>query len=186
MKRKNWRWWLLTIHRDGGYFCAGLIIVYCLSGIALNHRHDWDPSFVIERKTIPVSLPAERDTIDKTWVENLLRSAGIHDIYRTHDFPSRNKMKIFLGEGTVLVDAVDGVGHYETLRRRPLFYQVNLLHLNPHRAWTFFSDAFSLALIVIVLSGMFLARGRFGFRWRGAVLTFLGCLPPLGFLIALA
>jgi uncharacterized protein len=29
------------IHRDIGYLITGLIIIYTLSGIALNHKYDW-------------------------------------------------------------------------------------------------------------------------------------------------
>lgn len=84
-----------------------------------------------------------------------------------------------------MIDLKRGTGEYEATRRRPLFYQVNFLHLNPGRWWTWYSDLFSGALIVITVSGLFLARGRYGFRWRGAVLAGLGALVPLGFLLVL-
>ncbi len=35
-------------HRDIGYLIAGLTIIYAVSGIALNHKHDWNPNYIIE------------------------------------------------------------------------------------------------------------------------------------------
>jgi len=36
------RSWLRTWHRDVGYLCAGLVVVYAVSGVAVNHHHEWD------------------------------------------------------------------------------------------------------------------------------------------------
>lgn len=55
--KSRWRKWLVGIHRDFGYFFAGTVLVFCLSGIALNHKEDWDPSFIIERREIEARLP---------------------------------------------------------------------------------------------------------------------------------
>ncbi|MBP7949340.1 MAG: hypothetical protein KA004_06765 [Verrucomicrobiales bacterium] len=44
-----------NLHRDIGYFLSGLIFIYCLSGIALNHVDDWDPDFVIHKRTITLN-----------------------------------------------------------------------------------------------------------------------------------
>jgi uncharacterized protein len=181
-----WRKWLLTAHRDVGYFFAGITLVYCISGIALNHRDDWTPSFVVEKKTVPFAMPGDRVKIDSTWVKSHLQSAGITDSYRAHDFPSPEKMKVFLKDGSLMVDAATGEGEYESLRRRPLFYQINRLHLNPNRVWTFFSDAFCLGLGLITVTGLFLARGRYGFLWRGAAFTGGGFLVLIGFLLFLS
>ena len=44
----------LATHRDLGYFFSSMILVYCISGIALNHVDDWNPDFVIHKKTIAI------------------------------------------------------------------------------------------------------------------------------------
>ena len=38
---------LRILHRDFGYFIVGMTIVYGLSGIYLNHRHDFNPDYRI-------------------------------------------------------------------------------------------------------------------------------------------
>ncbi|MFT6900575.1 MAG: hypothetical protein ACJAXS_000745 [Colwellia sp.] len=52
-----------TLHRDIGYLCIGLAIVFAISGIALNHVGDWDPNYIVER-TEKVFL-AKSDLPDK-------------------------------------------------------------------------------------------------------------------------
>ena len=43
--RVQWRALLRALHRDFGYTAVGLTVVYALSGLAVNHIGDWDPSF---------------------------------------------------------------------------------------------------------------------------------------------
>ena len=38
---------LRILHRDFGYFIVGMTLVYALSGIYLNHRHDFNPDYKI-------------------------------------------------------------------------------------------------------------------------------------------
>ena len=47
----------IATHRDLGYFFSVLVIVYCLSGIALNHVDDWNPDFILTKQelTIPAN-----------------------------------------------------------------------------------------------------------------------------------
>jgi hypothetical protein len=44
----NWRKWNRAIHRDLGYLCFGLTLIYTISGIAMNHIQDWNPNYKIE------------------------------------------------------------------------------------------------------------------------------------------
>ncbi len=39
--RKTLRW----LHRDFGYFVVGITFIYTISGIAMNHRQDWNPHY---------------------------------------------------------------------------------------------------------------------------------------------
>lgn len=76
-----------------------------------------------------------------------------------------------------------GEGEYETIRRRPVFYQVNFLHLSPKGAWLIFSDIFAVGLLVIVVTGLFVLKGKRGITGRGAVLAGAGLIVPLIFLL---
>nr|MDA3781052.1 PepSY-associated TM helix domain-containing protein [Bacteroidales bacterium] len=71
----------------------------------------------------------------------------------------------------------------ETSKRRPIFHQFNYLHYNPKKWWTIVSDAFAGALIILALSGLFILKGKKGIKGRGALLTSIGILIPLAFLL---
>ena len=57
----NWRLTLRNLHRDFGFFAVGLTVIYALSGLAVNHIGQWDPSFSHFERLITVEqpLPAE-------------------------------------------------------------------------------------------------------------------------------
>ncbi len=63
------------LHRDIGYFLSGLIFVYCLSGIALNHVNDWNPDFVIHKRTITLKHSYTKDEITD---ERIVESSVVH------------------------------------------------------------------------------------------------------------
>ena len=48
-------------HRDIGYLIAGLTIIYAISGIALNHKHDWNPNYIIENKEFTTEVKFTRE-----------------------------------------------------------------------------------------------------------------------------
>ena len=167
-------------HRDLGYFFTGMIIIYALSGIALNHRNDWNPNYSITSKTLTLKVPANIDTNEQKAVDDILNQIGENDSYRKHYFPSDNELKIFLKDGgSVVINLDTGKTLYEKLKKRPVFFEVNLLHYNPGRAWTWFSDIFSVALIVLGISGLFILKGKNGIKGRGAWLTIAGIIIPL-------
>lgn len=172
------------IHRDLGYFFAGMIIIYSLSGIALNHLNDWNPDLIITKKEVKVKLPENSTSINKQDVEKILAEIGEKDNYKKHYFPQKDKLKIFLkvrhGSGSVNIDLKSGNAYIEKLSRRPVFNQLDFLHRNNARKlWTWYSDFFALSLIVIAISGLFILKGKNGIKRRGAWLTIAGILIPL-------
>jgi hypothetical protein len=77
-----------------------------------------------------------------------------------------------------------GEGLFESVRRRPVFFEVNFLHYNtPKKLWTWYADIFAGALIVLALSGLFILKGSKGITRRGAWLTSIGLIIPAIFLI---
>jgi len=54
----GWRRIFLVLHRDIGNFVAALTVVYCISGIAVNHIEDWNPNYKFSQSEINVgALP---------------------------------------------------------------------------------------------------------------------------------
>jgi hypothetical protein len=169
-------------HRDIGYLIAGLTIIYSISGIALNHKHDWNPNYIIENRKFTTEIKITRETINKETAQDLLRSIQGDLEYKTYYFPSGNIFTIFIEGGSVRINTKSGEGIIEKISKRPLFYQINFLHYNPGVWWKYFSDIFCIALIAVTITGLFLVKGRNGITRRGAVLTIIGIILPLLFL----
>lgn len=169
-------------HRDIGYLIAGMTIIYALSGIALNHKHDWNPNYIIENREFTNGVSFDRGTLDDAKAKEILQKVPGNPEYKTYYFPSGNILTIFVEGGSVRINSLTGRGIVERISRRPLFYQINFLHYNPGRWWKYFSDIFCIALILVTITGLFLVKGKNGITRRGAILTAAGIILPLLFL----
>lgn len=179
----NWRKWFRIVHRDFGYIFFGLTLVYSISGIALNHLDDWNPNYIIVRKEIHFTNAALiTPSITKDEMRELLQPSGEAKNYKNHYFPKPGTVKIFFKGGSAVIDLNTGSGILETIRRRPFFREMNYLHYNPVVSWTWVSDIFAGALIILAITGLFLIRGSKGITGRGAWLTILGIILPVIFL----
>jgi hypothetical protein len=180
---KRWRSWNLAIHRDLGYFFSSLTIVYCLSGVALNHVDAWNPDFIIEKRE--VRMPAAEGASmrpDAAALASMDAAVG-EARHRVVDYPTPDQVKLYYENGSLHVNLRTGGGVYEKVRRRPIFYEANLLHRNSISGWKWASDVFGIALTLINLTGLLILRGRYGFGGRGKWLVLAGALPPAAVLV---
>jgi hypothetical protein len=180
---KTLRKWSRILHRDIGYFFIGTTLIYALSGIALNHINDWNPNYSVEVNKFKTTIELNKDDNIKEHIKNLLQEVAPRAVYKKHYYPQKNLLKIFLkGGSSIVVNTVSGNGRAEFLKKRPVFYQSNFLHYNPHKWWMWFSDAFAGALILFAVTSFFMVKGPKGMRGRGGIYTALGFIVPLLFL----
>jgi hypothetical protein len=171
-------------HRDFGYFFAAMTIIYALSGIALNHKKEWNPNYSIERSEHLVTIPGDLKSNEKEGVESILKQINQQDNYRKYYFPTSGELKVFMnGGGSVVVNLISGKLLFENLRKRPILFEVNFLHYNPGKLWMWFSDAFCVALMFMAVSGLFILKGKNGITSRGAWLFAAGIIVPVLFLL---
>jgi len=171
-------------HRDLGYFFVAMILIYSLSGIAINHIKDWNPSDVFNEWEVETTISIDKNSFDKDDAKALLEEFNIDDRYRLFRFLNNSsQLKIFFKGGNVVVDIATGKGRVETLKPRPIFHTVNWLHYNPNVYWKWFSDIFAVALIILAISGLFILKGKNGLKWRGTILMTIGIIIPLVFLM---
>jgi hypothetical protein len=179
----KWRKWFRVIHRDFGYLFFGATIVYAISGIALNHLDDWNPNFVITVEQITVDDPSVYGKEVSTGeIMTLLETYGMEERYKNHYHPSPGQLKVFLTGGSLILNVENGYGLIELSTRRPFFREVNYLHYNPIKSWTWFSDLYAGALVILAITGLFIIRGKKGITGRGAWLTILGIIIPVVYL----
>lgn len=181
----NWRKINNIIHRDFGYFFFGMTIIYALSGIALNHLKDWNPSYIIERSEIFLDGNQNLISLEKDSVINIFEEFINEADYKSHYYPDSTSLKVFLKNSTITIDVTTRQGIVETVARRAVFFEVNFLHYNPTVWWTYFSDAYSIALIALAITGLFVLKGKKGIKGRGAWLTIAGILIPIIYLLVL-
>ena len=180
---KQVRKWSRILHRDIGYIFIGTSIIFGISGIALNHMNDWNPNYTVENKKFTTSINLTKGIATKEDVVNLVTEIS-GSKYMSHYYPQTNWIKIFLkGGSSIVLNTTTKTGHAEFLKKRPVFYEVNYLHYNPNRWWTWFSDIFSASLILFAVTSFFLVRGKKGITGRGGIYTLIGIVIPILFLI---
>jgi len=172
-----------ALHRDVGYVLTAFVISYCLSGLALNHKDEWNPDFVIHKREIALDRVYRDTEVD----EQLARALGSRvgeDAHRIIDVPTQGQAKIYYDNASIHLYLDEKRGVYERVSRRPLFYDANVLHRNSLKAWRWLSDLFSILLILVNVTGLFVLRGKRGLGARGKWLVAAGALPPIAALLA--
>jgi uncharacterized protein len=166
-----------AVHRDLGYFFFGMCIIYGLSGIALNHRHHWNPNYIIRQEGF--TLKTEPGTLaGRALALKVLEEIGEVGTYKSH-LESGHMMRIFIEGGTVNVNFRNQAGMLETIKKRPVFNEINFLHYNiPKKLWTWFSDLFAAGLIILAITGLFVLKGKNGFVGRGVYFVSAGLIIP--------
>lgn len=176
----KWRKWNKAIHRDFGFLFVAMTIIYSLSGIAINHLKDWNPNYVVTAYEFKVDPSGE---FTKENIKALLKEYDIDNRYLNHYYPDDEELKVFIKDGSLSIDLVSGEAYLEQNKSRPILKPMNYLHYNPHRIWTWYSDIFCGALILLAITGLFITKGSKGIRGRGAWLTLIGIVIPIIFLV---
>lgn len=175
---------LRLLHRDIGYALFALTSAYAVSGIAVNHIGDWNPSYAATRTALAIG-PIAAEDLDGMEAAVVARTGLPPDEVTGRHRPDPNTFVLFLPEGgEVRVDIRTGEGQMERYRPRPLLYASNVLHLNRLKgAWTYVADVFALLLLFLAVSGLFMLKGRTGLGGRGKWLVGIGVVVPLVFLV---
>ena len=165
MKSQNkgtaFRKWSRIIHRDLSFFFAGMILIYAISGIVMNHRDSINPHYTVTRTEYKITEDlSDKSKVNEKMILTLLEPLGEAGNFTKYYYPEPDLIKVFLKGGSSLVintrtkDAV-----YEGVKRRPLISSMVQLHFNPGKWWTWFADAFAVCLIIITVSGIVLIKG---------------------------
>lgn len=177
----NWRKLNRVIHRDLGYFFFGVTLIYAISGIALNHNEIWNPNYIIKARDFFVE-PILKEKINRDLLDSLIKANGENGL-KGYYFPKPDLVKAFFKEGQIVVNFVTGETRIEIIRKRPFFNQINFLHYDPGKWWTYFSDIYAIALALMAITGLFIIKGKNGLKWRGLILALAGLSIPIIFLL---
>lgn len=174
----KWRRLNNILHRDVGYLIVGLTVVFGISGLALNHAADWNPSYR-QLKTVVQIAPlaaGEREVMVAEALQKLNLMQPPLNAFR----PDPDTLQIFFEGRTYLIDVPTGQVIVEETRTRPVLFELNQMHLNASKGlWTVIADVYAVALIMMAMTGMFVLRGRVGLSGRGKWLVATGALVPI-------
>jgi len=177
----KWRRWNRVIHRDMGYSFAALTIIYAISGVAVNHIEDWNPSYQLrteQRGFEPIQVNT-REVMVEQLLERLELSPDYIDVFR----PDPETVVFFYEDFELTVQATRGVATWESVRKRSGLFEANYLHLNKGKGWwTWFADIYALGLTLLAVSGLIMLRGAKGFAGRGKWFFAAGLGIPLLYL----
>ncbi|MBQ4832117.1 PepSY-associated TM helix domain-containing protein [Pseudoalteromonas sp. MMG010] len=182
MTRKSANFWFRlnrTLHRDIGYLCIGLTLVFAVSGIALNHIADWNPNYIIERVEKP--FKAKNTLSDEQLNEQLSTLFEFNEAIKASYWESVQQYKLFFAEGgTLTANFSRQTAVYERVTERAVFKQFNTLHLNEaKKGWVVFSDIYAGMLIFLALSALFMVKGKYSpWRLKRGWLVIVGGLIP--------
>jgi len=173
---RNW-------HRDIGYLTVGILLIYGISGIMLNHQHDFNPDYRIFVYEFSADV-SPKASYSKDEVKKMLAEAGREVVYKKHYMNSQGFIKVFIENGEASINPQTGEGVMRYLQRRALFFEMNQLHrATVVKTWKWISDAFSIMILFVTISGLFILKGKYGLKGRGWWLTLAGFLAPLFFMI---
>ena len=182
--KDNLRRWSRTIHRELSFFLSGMVLIYAISGLVMNHRDTINPHYSVSRTELTIKEKPIPNNISRQSIEAIMQQIGVSEQYTKHYFPKENELKVFLkGGSSLVIDLASGKTIYESLHRRPLLSPMTRLHYNPGRWWTWFADFFAIGLIVITLTGVIMLKGKRGLWGRGGLELLAGILLPILFLL---
>jgi hypothetical protein len=170
------------LHRELGFLAVGLTLAYAISGVAVNHTEEWNPSYeqTVRHWTIEAPGDGPTDQVAPLVLEQLALAEPVRNIWRA----TQTQLRVIVPSGTVDVDLVAGAVESRILSPRPLLRDVNFMHLNQGKgAWTWIADVYAGVLAILALSGIFLVKGRKGLAGRGGVLMTLGLLLPVVYVV---
>lgn len=172
-----------VLHRDLGYLACALTVLYAISGVAVNHVEDWNPSYSTRVETVSVgALEGDLDSLESQVVSKL--GLDGRQVKGRHQ-PAPGIFILFLPEGgEVRLDLKTGLGELKRVKRRSVLFESNVLHLNHLKGvWTYVADIYCAALLAVALTGLFVLKGPAGLAGRGKWLAGAGALLPLGFIV---
>jgi hypothetical protein len=161
-----------------------LTVIYSISGIAVNHVDEWNPSYKIENKVVNISPKPDSGATNESMAEYVISELSLKDSLENLFRSGPVSIDLFFDNKTLNANLETGEVKMEIVNSRPVLRETNFLHLNaPKKLWTYVADAFAFGLIFLAVTGLFMLKGKNGITGRGKWLTIAGVLIPILFLI---
>lgn len=174
----------VKLHRRLGFLVTGMLLVFAISGIALNHQSHWDPYYTVSNAREMVE--DLRSSMSEDDLDQYLRKRyGVEENLESSFWESSRIVAMSYSNGiSFVIDLRDNSIVSEITRKRPGVYNLIHLHLNGFKGlWILAADLFAVGLILLSLSGVYLVRGKY--TRNEFVFLIAGILMPVVFYISL-
>lgn len=166
-------------HRRIGLLFTGILLIFAVSGIALNHQSQWDPYYTVSKRhemAKDLSPSMDEDELDLY----LRKKYSINEKVNSSVWENSHIATMSYSNGiSIVIDLQNKSIVKEVTSKRPVIYNFIHLHLNAIKGlWIYFADIFAIGMILLSLSGIYLTLGRFAkieysFLLLGLLLPFL-------------
>ncbi|MFA8434683.1 MAG: PepSY-associated TM helix domain-containing protein [Marinifilaceae bacterium] len=171
----KWRISLRSLHRDLGYFFVGLTCIYAVSGLYLNMKKEGeDPAYSenVIKCDIQSNLTAKE--LKSSWQSLIPQAPEL-----TRIIPYNNILRLYVKGGLGDYYPETGLLNLTVFKEKKLVKFINTIHYNQGKRFSWLANFFAISLVFFAVSGLFLVKGRMGFRKRGVWLMIGGILVPL-------
>ncbi len=102
------------LHRDIGYVFSGLLMIYALSGVALNHRRSWNPrEYVVESQAVSTGLIAATGDVSEETVQAMMDGVAPGSEIRDFRVTNERELRVFIEGARLAIDLNTGDGELE-------------------------------------------------------------------------
>lgn len=172
---------LRLTHRYVSFVCAGILLIYVVSGFLLNHQKEFDFMRQKRERTVNYHFAMPQD-------KNAFSEADAKKIMSDLDCDSSSYKRFTLGKDelsiigdhqlVIKLKAERGQAYVKEIHRPKFLTALNRLHKNPDTVWTIASDVFLLLMVVLIITGLLIVPGRKGILGWGGVWILVGILIP--------
>ena len=96
-KGAAFRKWSRTVHRELSFFFAGMILIYAVSGLVMNHRDSINPHYTVTRKEYKVTADlSDKNKVNDKVILALLEPLDEAENFTKYYYPKPDRIKVFL------------------------------------------------------------------------------------------
>ncbi|XOF32341.1 MAG: PepSY-associated TM helix domain-containing protein [Candidatus Electrothrix sp. YB6] len=153
----KWR----RLHRWAGLLLSGFILLYCITGVMLNHRKSFNYFTVRHQQTFAVEVQ-QQDALNK-FIDSYKQQIGRDDdpaVIRIRDGGTVEFLYGSHGRTTYIIDSAKGVMVRIDKQEQQPWYWLNSLHksLKTSLFWVLLTDGVALLILFLTLSGLIIFR----------------------------
>lgn len=164
----------------------GLFIAFSFSGIFLNHRRTWHPlKYESSKDSVQVKSAFLANSFSDVEIAQVSVALQIEDEIKRFG-EEGNTVWVRYKNADLEFNKTSGKGTLKTMKTTPVLGQMTFLHITTNDFWICYSDVFGISMILLAITPLFFAKGRYGFKRYGWKLALAGGVFPLVFLFFLS